>query len=520
MALLKRRIVDNEIEERILTGLISSSVFLREIENQIKKDSFAIPFVKLISGWCIDYHKKYQKSPGENIRDIFNIEKANMKDEEQEIISDFLAKISSKINQQEFNVEYLKDVAKRYLKKRRIKESCERIRSFIELDRVEEAEKEMMQYKKYSKESSEWVDVLSEEEIKKYFIAIADKSSELFSMPGALGKMLGCFERGWLVGIMAPAKRGKTFWLIETAVQAMMERKNVVFISLEMDSRRVQNRLLKRLTAFGERTEDYLYPCFDCLKNQDDSCRKKERTNRVGLLDKDGDKPEFKRGMNYQPCTACRGKRDFSVGTWFTLIRRNEMKQSSTLKIVKGVRDSFGNSLRIKSYPAFSACISDIKSDIDNLFVLEEFIPDVIVIDYADILAPEDGRIIGRDRIDDTWKTLKNLAEERHCAVITASQSNRASFKKKYVEEIDIAEDIRKIANVDLMFSINQTPLEKYESTVRINIVARRDGDFDKYKSCLVLQKLEVGQVALDSEIVYDFREEERKEREKNNFRI
>jgi hypothetical protein len=55
---------------------------------------------------------------------------------------------------------------------------------------------------------------------------------------------------------------------------------------------------------------------------------------------------------------------------------------------------------------------------------------------------------------------------------------------------------------------------------VRINIVARRDGDFDKYKSCLVLQKLEVGQVALDSEIVYDFREEERKEREKNNFRI
>jgi replicative DNA helicase len=505
MALLRRKIVDNEIEERILTAMLTSYKFTSEIEKFINKDSFVNPIAKLVSKWCLDYSTKYKKAPKESIMDIYNIEKSEMKEEEHLIVYDFIRKISDRLDKEESNVEYLKDIAKRYFKKRDLKVSCEKINSYIELDRVEEAEKEMLYFRKeFFHESSEWVDALSEEEIKKYFSAKADKTNELFSMPGALGKMLGTFERGWLVGVMAPAKRGKTFWLIEMAVQALMDRRNVLFISLEMDTFRVQNRLLKRLTAFGESSEDYVYPCFDCIKNQDDTCRKKERTNRTKLLLDEGEKPEYRKSLVYEPCTVCRGKRDFVVGTWFTTVKRSEMKQSNTLKIIKGVRDSFGNFMKVKSYPAFSASIQDIKNDIDNLFVSEEFIPDVIVIDYADILAPEDSRIVGRDRIDDTWKTLKNLAEERHCSVITASQSNRASFKKKYVEEIDVAEDIRKIANVDIMLSINQTPIEKKESVTRINIVAKRDGDFDKFQSCLVLQQLEVGQVALDSEIVYN----------------
>jgi hypothetical protein len=86
--------------------------------------------------------------------------------------------------------------------------------------------------------------------------------------------------------------------------------------------------------------------------------------------------------------------------------------------------------------------------------------------------------------------------------VFTASQTNRASFDKANVTQTDAAEDIRKIANVDMMLSLNQTPKEKRENRMRIAVVAGRDDDFDQFKTCLILQNLELGQSLLDSEMV------------------
>jgi hypothetical protein len=96
---------------------------------------------------------------------------------------------------------------------------------------------------------------------------------------------------------------------------------------------------------------------------------------------------------------------------------------------------------------------------------------------------------------------LKNLSDERHCLVVTASQSNRKSFKKKHVTQTDIAEDIRKLAHVDAMMSLNQTPEEKHSSVMRVNMIALRGDDFDEYASCIVTQQLKLGQVCLDSQM-------------------
>jgi hypothetical protein len=94
-----------------------------------------------------------------------------------------------------------------------------------------------------------------------------------------------------------------------------------------------------------------------------------------------------------------------------------------------------------------------------------------------------------------------NLADTRKALVITASQTNRQSFDKKNVTATDASEDIRKIANVDMMIGLNQTPDEKKDGVMRVSVAAGRDDDFNQLKTCIVLQNLALGQVCLDSEL-------------------
>ncbi len=159
------------------------------------------------------------------------------------------------------------------------------------------------------------------------------------------------------------------------------------------------------------------------------------------------------------------------------------------------------NLLRIASFPAHSITISELEKEIDHLKDKEGFIPDVIVIDYADLLAPE---VKGdhRNVIDDIWKNLRRIAEERDCLVVTGSQSNRSSMEKAKIDEWDTAEDIRKLAHVTLMMVLDQTPKEKEVGVMRIGLLEHRFKRFNKRTQLLILQQLDIGQPMLDGEII------------------
>jgi replicative DNA helicase len=504
--MLNRRPVDNSIEEEILTGLIVSTKYIRDVSQLVKGDYFVVPYAKVVSKWCLDHYKKYKQAPGELIQNIFNVEQGKLKEGDANIVSSFLAKLSSKYETaQNFNAEYLYDKSIRYFRKRGLKIASDNVQSLLDLDRVEEAETEMQGYRKVVQATSGWQDLFDEEQIRTFFLEEEDRSQKLFKLPGKLGDMIGDFERNWLFAIMGPAKKGKTFWLGEIAVQALLEKYKVIFFSLEMDKHRMRKRLQKRLTAFGDYAGEYVYPCFDCFLNQNGSCKKKERENTTRLLDEEGSKPEYGPDIDYSPCTQCRGKKksDYLPATWFTTYKKEKMKFKNTKTVMRGLKEMYGNNFKFKAYPIRSANLSQILGDISDLEEMTGFVPDVIVIDYADILAPEDSRVIGRDRLDETWQALKNLSDVRHCLVVTASQTNRASFKRKNVTQTDVSEDIRKIAHVDGLISLNQTPAEKRESIMRIAQIAGRDSNFDQFKTCTVLQQLELGQVCLDSELFF-----------------
>jgi replicative DNA helicase len=487
------------MEEKILNGMIVSDTFCRDVVKLISKDTFAVPYVARAGKWCIDFYRKYKRAPGATITDIYNAEKDKIEADEARALAIMLGKLSDENLEESFNEEYLKDRALAYFKKRNIKAAAEKALSLAELDRVDEAEATLTNYQKTALATAGWVNFFDKGVAREYFANLASEKDVIFTLPGDLGKFIGPLRRNTLVGVLAPSKRGKTFWLFELALQAALNGKRAVFISLEMNIERVLGRGYKRITSFSQTTKPYLIPCFDCLRNQDNSCKNTKRLNKIRLLDSENKKPVFSQDLEYRACTLCRGTRDFVPATWMYLEVREKDKTQKVLDSINAIGMQFGKNLRICSYPAFSANISKIRQDLDLLDSAENFVPDFIAIDYADILAPEDSRITGRDRIDETWKTLKRMADEIHCNVASASQSNRQSFDKKSIVQTDISEDIRKIANSDLFLAINQTPQEKRENTVRISKIAARDEMFDQYENAIVLQQLELGQVLLDS---------------------
>jgi replicative DNA helicase len=511
MSALRRRRIDSTIEKRILTGMIVSKRFLQEVKPLLNLDYFESDFTRKVAQWSLNYFLHYDDAPKEHIQDIYNRESDKLKEEDAELISKFLKDISSRYEQDpDINVDYLLDQTMDYFKKRELEITSTNIQYLLSNNQIEQAEEQIIHFSKISRLTSQWIDPFQQ----KYVDEVFQRDEKPFlRFTGNLGHYLGTFERGWLVGVSGTFKKGKTWLLQEFGVIALRRKLKVVFFSLEMPQKKMNERLYKRLVgaATDDEKDDDLYPVFDCGLNQTGECENTDRENQVTLIDEDG-KPDWTRENPYRVCTACRGnsESDYETAFWLEEITHTDEKKKYKLpfwdrktirKKITAYRKNYAHLMRMKTYPRFSANIRDIERDLDILEQTEEFVPDVIIIDYADILKPEHDGQRGIEKEDETWMRLAQLAGSRHALVITATQLRRSALDKPQVKQSDSAMWIGKLAHVDAMLTLNQTENEKQCRVMRVGVMVHRYEEFSEESACYILQKLKRGQVNLDSEI-------------------
>jgi len=503
MAKTTIKTLDTTIENEITTAMIISTKFLSDIEKLFVPEYMRNSFAKIICFWCFDYYTQYRKAPGVHIKDIFLVEsESGMSAEDKEIIGTFLSKLSEQyVEDQGVNNDYIRDNALSYFRKRELEIRVEQARRYLEVGKIEDAEDQFSKYKKIAYQTSGWFNPFESKEMIEVF---DDRDDGVFVLPGALGQIMGKIERDWFIAILAPFKRGKTWFLQEMAVRAMFQRLKVVFISLEMKKKNIKERLYKRITGLGSKSgEDvFLYPIFDCLLNQTGICERTERTNRLPLRSDNGEKPDFDIDMEYRACTYCRDRMipDYEMDTWYELLEIPKFDFKSTQKNMRALMGMYGDNLRIICYPRFAAGLSDINRDLYLLEQQESFIPDVILVDYADILKP-DSAGDKRNQIDDIWKMLASMAAQRHCIVFTASQGTRGAIYKSDMSQDDLAEWIGKLGHVDMFLGLNQSKDEKRSKIIRVNGLVHRHREIDEQVSAVLLQQLEMGQFCLDSQL-------------------
>ena len=148
--------------------------------------------------------------------------------------------------------------------------------------------------------------------------------------------------------------------------------------------------------------------------------------------------------------------------------------------------------LKLKEFPTSTATVLDIESHLEELKLYENFIPDIIIVDYGDIM-----RAIKRTKNlyeEQGWifKELRSLAVKRNIAIITATQANRESFgssgqgTKEVVGMQNTSDSMEKNRILDALFSIVQNPKEKDEGRINLWIAKNRNGPSNTYLQFLI----------------------------------
>lgn len=516
MAKAKIQRVKGDIERRMLIGAITSDRFLRRVQHVYQANilSHRSRYVATVMGWCLNYWKRYEAAPGKEIENIFHAEvkQGKLNEEHADLIADVLETASEEYEQEgTLNVDYLLDKVRDHMAELGAEALADEIKDGLALGNVRDVEVLISKYRRV--ELSRGQDINPFTDPDEIYGAFEETNKPIIQFGGALGDMMNdALTTDSLVGIMGPEKRGKTWMLMEFIFAAIRSRKNVAFFAVgDMSKDQMIRRLHIRL-AGRSNIERYcqptVIPILDCIHNQDDSCQHKYRIGHMGLgfdPEEEGfDASRTPRG--YRSCAVCQrtrsDRKQYKGSYWFT--KGHKLKKLTWRDGLVLGRRFFGRmkgrAFKLSCHPNSSINVAQISNQLDVWDAAENFVPNVVIIDYADILAPEPfAPSEYRHQQNETWKALRRLSQEHHCLVVTATQADARSYEQESLTERNFSEDKRKYGHVIGMFGLNQTREEKEQGLMRLNCLMLREGEFSVLREVKVLQCLSRGKVHIGS---------------------
>lgn len=167
------------------------------------------------------------------------------------------------------------------------------------------------------------------------------------------------------------------------------------------------------------------------------------------------------------------------IDSHMTEIPLNELplKKKTCLKRLKELSKQHDpGRLFVRYVPTKTETIDGVRSVLERLRVEEGFTPDVVYLDYFDLL-----RMVSTTRDSKKWdlleenmEFLRGLAGEYNTAIWTASQTNRGGFSKELVDMDDLSGAYGKAFSLDLLITISQDKREKALELFRFYIAKSR----------------------------------------------
>ena len=144
------------------------------------------------------------------------------------------------------------------------------------------------------------------------------------------------------------------------------------------------------------------------------------------------------------------------------------------------------------------SCVSTIEDHIQKCTDLGVK-PDLIIIDYLDLLKSNRKGVERKDEIDDVYSAAKALARELHVPIWTVSQVNRAGAKDDIIEGDKAAGSYDKIMIADFAMSLSRKRQDKVNGTGRFHVMKNRYGiDGMSYGATL---DTTVGKIVIDNAV-------------------
>jgi hypothetical protein len=131
--------------------------------------------------------------------------------------------------------------------------------------------------------------------------------------------------------------------------------------------------------------------------------------------------------------------------------------------------------LLIKYFPTKSATVQTLGSHLKQI-ELSGINPDLVIVDYADIIMPTGFFKEKRHAIGNIYEDLRGLAGEVEVPIWTASQANRSALEEEIIGADKVAEDYSKIMTADFVMSMSRKVEDKIANTGRFHVIKNRFG--------------------------------------------
>jgi len=143
-------------------------------------------------------------------------------------------------------------------------------------------------------------------------------------------------------------------------------------------------------------------------------------------------------------------------------------------EVLKKINQLKGN-LIIKYYPTRSASVATITAHLQQC-ELQGIKPDMVLVDYADIMRSTVNFKEKRHSIGHVYEELRGMAGEFDIPIWTASQANRSSLEEDVIDASKVSEDYSKVMTADFIMSMSRKVEDKIANTGRFHVIKNRFG--------------------------------------------
>lgn len=170
---------------------------------------------------------------------------------------------------------------------------------------------------------------------------------------------------------------------------------------------------------------------------------------------------------------------DFKIGlrhdSYFSGVQINEISKEEK-KVRPQITDQAKGRLIIKEFPTKTASVQTIRSYLQRLQAIKNFVPDMIVIDYADLLRGSRNYGEKRHELEGVYEELRALSHEFNVVLITADQTNRGGLNEEIVTLQAISESYAKATVCDVIITISRRMEDKQTNSGRLFVAKSRLG--------------------------------------------
>lgn len=449
-------------EKRVLTAMVVDSVALGRIAARWPTGGlFGARHANTIGQMCVDYHRQFDGAPGEAIEGLFAAWAAKEADDDTiDLVGRFIETLSDEHDDlaEASNTEYACDVAGELFNTVAIRRLADELKGHVDRGDPTAAVEALTQWGRVDLGVTSAVNVLDDEAAMKE--AFTRATEPLIEYPGALGKFVGNqFARDDFIALLGSTGRGKSWWLMDLAWMAMRQGRKVALFEVgDMSQANCLQRFGTRAARHPKKAGTFKIPTkLSIDEDYDAVVEYEDRT--------------FDTGITHQIAVEALQGRQFRFG------RENSLIKLST-------HASIG--------------IAGIMALLD-VWSREGWDADVVLIDYADILEPPPGITDLREGIDYNWRKMRQISQERHCLVVTATQGDTSSYVANLLTLTNFSDSRKKNDHPTGILGLNMNDSEKAAGLYRLNWLKRRNEEFNPLHTVHVAGSLALGRPHIKS---------------------